>query len=72
MPETCPVCEEPVEHARYEGSAASRGAASFDVDDLCAVSEGTRWDRICTRAVPGDQGPEPVLEVYYHFFGDGD
>lgn len=68
MTETCPVCDAPVEHVRIEepeGTEAVGGTASFDVADLCAVEDDTRWDRICTAA--GADG-SASLGVYYHFF----
>jgi hypothetical protein len=71
MPETCPVCDRPVEHVRIEGADDSDGVASFDVGDLCAVADERRWDRICTVAAPDGGGSDPALEIYYHFFDDG-
>lgn len=81
MTETCPVCGDVVEHRRTEraGSgdldAGGGAGASFDIDDLCAVEEETRWDRICTAAATDEEteaGGAPVLAIYYHFFGDGE
>ena len=74
MTELCPVCEDPVEHVRVEtaGDPSTTTGASFDVEDLCSVTEDTRWDRICPVASvdPGGDQASPVLEVYYHFFAD--
>ncbi len=73
MSETCPVCGDAVEHRRVEraGDDTAGGAASFDIDDLCAVDEATRWDRICT-AAEATEGDGPSLTVYYHFFGESE
>jgi len=77
MPDPCPVCDDAVEHVRVEradgdgqSEAPAGGAVSFDIDDLCSVAADTRWDRICTAAAAA--GDAPSLEVYYHFFGDGE
>lgn len=77
MPEPCPVCDRVVEHVRIEeadGSTPPTSVASFEIDDLCSVEDDTRWDRICTVAsVRADGGaPEPVLEIHYHFFEEGE
>jgi len=81
MPETCPVCGDAVEHRRTEraqagdAEAKSNAGASFDIDDLCAVDEATRWDRICAAATAdekADGNDAPLLAIYYHFFGEGE
>ena len=75
MTETCPVCGDGVEHRRVERAEPDGtvgGTASFDVVDLCAVDEDTRWDRICTAATTDNEGrgdDAPVLSDYYHFSG---
>lgn len=69
MDERCPVCGEPVEYREVvpAGDGDAQAATTIDVDELCAMDETTRWNRVCPVATPGDDAVR--LELYRHHWG---
>ena len=82
MAQQCPVCLEEAEHVRIErptdpGTQPEAGPgphAVLEVSQLCNAEPDDQWDRICHKAAVesgmSQQMMTPVLEVYYHYFGD--
>ena len=70
MAGTCPVCDEPFEYRQVETPDGETGGVGvpIDIDELCGADPETRWNRICPRAIPAEDGSgTPIrLEVYRH------
>jgi hypothetical protein len=82
MAPACPICGEEVEHIRRERpqdpsahpDAIPGPQTTIEVEKLCSAADDQQWDRICHKAaVERSSGMmEPVLEVFYHYFGDAE
>jgi len=80
MAPACPICGADFEHVRRERpqdpsahpDAIPGPHATIEVDKLCSAADDEQWDRICHKAtVERSHGMmEPVLEVFYHYFGE--
>lgn len=65
MAEHCPVCGDPVEY-REVVTVEEGAATTIEVDELCSMDDGTRWNRICPVASPADDEGGVQLSVYRH------
>lgn len=66
MTDQCPVCGDPVEYREVVTLEDGSGVAGrkIDVEALCAMDDGTRWNRICPVASEAEGSVQ--LEVYRH------